>query len=166
MKHYYICTLCILHLRRNCRDFVAAAGQCRHLLYLFLFRRGPGVLRFCIFIHRRVRATFMTVLCAFLHKGAPSNCFYRSRALRVRHDKQGTKTPFLLQREPISFLLVPFYNYFLLLFYFAAALRDTEIMNCVQSVSEYRTLLDSDFFLNGVSRLDFPLLHYLYSDST
>lgn len=86
MKHYYICTFCILHLCRNCRDFVAATGHVGHrrvldgrrrwrrpLPYLFLFPcRKFSDFAFS-YIVARARVTFMTVLRALLHKGNACN---------------------------------------------------------------------------------------------
>jgi len=87
MKHYYICTLCILHLCRNCQDFVAAAGH-------------AGICRICFcsqhrefsdfafsYVHRRVRGTRVYYGIMRFSAQRRCNCFYSFPTLRGLNDK-------------------------------------------------------------------------------
>lgn len=102
MKHYYICTLCILHLCRNCWDFVAAAGRASAFaVSVFVLAVGEFLDFAFLYVHHRVRATRLyDSIMHFSAQRGGCNCFYRSH---TSLSDGMTKTRYFPQRTAISF---------------------------------------------------------------
>lgn len=117
MKHYYICTLCILHLCRNCWDFVAATGRTSAFaVSVFVLAVGKFLDFAFLYVHHTPRPrplrTFMRVLCTFLHKGAAAIVFTVLHASRRRNDKKKKIRYLLKEKQFHLFLLIYFCHYF------------------------------------------------------
>lgn len=127
MKHYYICTLCILHLCRNCWDFVAAAGRTSAFaVSVFVLAIGEFPDFAFLYVHhpRPRYVPFMTVLCTFPYKRAAAIVFTVSRrGPRRRNGKK--RDTFLKERQSHLFLPIYFCHYFHCRFILTKPLRNS-----------------------------------------